>query len=298
VGNARTGRSVALVMGGGRGIGAALAESFAAANFDVVVNDIGCAVDGSSSSPAVAAGLAEALRPYGVEVIGDASDAADCAAVAALRDRLAARQISVDVLANAAGFIRPRAVHNISLEDWNATLAIHGASPGIAMDVFLPDMVAAGYGRVINFTSCAGLFPTFGSVSYATGKAAAAAMTRSAGSRLRGTGVTANAIAPHAETRMFVVTNARADDSNRLSPDRIDAKMHRLPFPGEWTTTRVADFGVALAHAPEINGELFLVGGDQVSLLRPAEPELLVKNTSSWDQELILRYILFMTQRS
>lgn len=147
------------------------------------------------------AAAAVRLRSDGVEVItvdraGDADvllDVTDEAAITAL----AARVGGVDILVNSAGVVGPNMpLIETPLDAWRATLEVNVLGTVATMRAFVPDMVAAGWGRVVNLASMAGKDGNPNLAAYSASKAAVIALTKSAGKELATTGVLVNAVAP------------------------------------------------------------------------------------------------------
>lgn len=147
------------------------------------------------------AAAAVRLRSDGVEVItvdraGDADvllDVTDEAAITAL----AARVGGVDILVNSAGIVGPNMpLIETPLDAWRATLEVNVLGTVATMRAFVPDMVAAGWGRVVNLASMAGKDGNPNLAAYSASKAAVIALTKSAGKELATTGVLVNAVAP------------------------------------------------------------------------------------------------------
>jgi 3-oxoacyl-[acyl-carrier protein] reductase len=178
-----------VVTGAARGIGLALATSFAGAGADVV------AVDRDEDDVAGAA-----------EAIGAIPIAAD---VASTRDvqRLVAASIArtgrVDVVVNNAGILRDKVLWKLDDEDWDAVLDVHLGGTFRLTRACVPHFREQGYGRVINVTSYTGLHGNVGQAAYAAAKAGIIGFTKSAAKELARFGVTVNAISPNAETRMI-----------------------------------------------------------------------------------------------
>jgi NAD(P)-dependent dehydrogenase (short-subunit alcohol dehydrogenase family) len=199
---------VVIVTGAGRGIGRSHALDFARHGAMVVVNDLGAAVAGDGSSVAPAEAVAAEIRALGGQAIANSEDVADWGGA----QRLVAAAVEafgrLDVLVNNAGNHRAAPVVDMAEEDWDAVVRVHlkGAfCPTRAAASYWRQQVEAGQvvdARVICTTSQSGLFgmPTFS--GYGAAKAGVAAFTIIAARELADFGVTVNAIAPRAATRM------------------------------------------------------------------------------------------------
>lgn len=202
-----TGR-IAVVTGAGRGLGRAHALELARQGARVVVNDLGAALDGGGRSSEPAQEVVAEIRALGGEAVADGEDVADFDGAHRLVRRAIDTFGGLDVLVANAGFLRDRMLVNTSEEEWDAVIRVH------LKGHFAPLRHAAAYwraeskagrargARFIATTSGAGLQGSVGQATYSAAKAGIAALTLVAAEELGRYGVTANAIAPSARTRM------------------------------------------------------------------------------------------------
>ncbi|HWC84317.1 MAG TPA: SDR family oxidoreductase [Pseudonocardiaceae bacterium] len=245
------GRAV-IVTGAGRGIGRAHALAFAAEGASVVVND----VDAGVVNEVVAR-----ITGDGGKAVANTSDVADWAGARALVDTALDSFGRLDVLVNNAGFVRDRMVVSTEEAEWDAVIRVH------LKGHFAPLRHAAEHwraqakqgapvdARVINTSSGAGLLGSVGQVNYSAAKAGIAGLTLVAATELARYGVTVNAIAPAARTRMTEETFA---DTMAAPTDGFDAMAPENVSPlVVW---------LGSAESVEVTGRVFEVEGGQVSV--------------------------------
>ena len=224
---------VVIVTGAGRGIGRGHALEFARQGAKVVVNDLGAESDGSGGSTGPAGEVVDAILAMGGEAVANGDDVADWAGAQRLIQTAIDTFGTLDVLVNNAGFLRDRMVVSTSEAEWDAVIRVH------LKGHFAPTRFAAAYwreqqkagvavdGRVINTSSGAGLMGSVGQGAYSAAKAGIAGLTMVEAAELGRYGVTANAIAPAARTRMteavFADTMAApVDDAfDEMAPENI-----------------------------------------------------------------------------
>ncbi|MFG1922127.1 SDR family oxidoreductase [Cryptosporangium sp. NPDC048952] len=223
---------VAIVTGAGRGLGRAHALELARQGAKVVVNDLGTSGAGEGASTSPAEEVVEQIRSSGGEAVANAADVADFAAAEALVEQARSTFGALDVLVNNAGFVRDRMLVNTSEEEWDAVIRVH------LKGHFAPLRFAGAYwrreakagraraGRIINTSSGAGLQGSVGQGTYSAAKAGIAGLTLVAASELAPYGVTVNAIAPSARTRMtegpFAATMAAPESGfDRMDPANV-----------------------------------------------------------------------------
>ena len=213
---------VVIVTGAGRGIGRGHALEFARQGAKVVVNDLGAESDGRGGSSGPAGEVVEAIRAMGGEAVADGADVADWAQAEQLVATAVETFGRLDVLVNNAGFLRDRMLANTSEEEWDAVIRVH------LKGHFAPTRHAVAHwrerskageaveARIINTSSGAGLMGSVGQGNYSAAKAGIAALTLVESAEFARYGVTANAIAPAARTRMteavFAETMAKPDE--------------------------------------------------------------------------------------
>ena len=199
---------IVIVTGAGRGIGREHALAFAAEGAKVVVNDLGAGIDGQDVGEHPAEQVVAEIKAAGGEAVVNGNDISSWDGARELVQQAIDTFGGLDVLVNNAGFLRDKMLVGMSEEEWDKVTTVH------LKGHYAPLRHAAEYwraeskagrpraARVINTSSGAGLFGSVGQGNYATAKAGIALLTIQTAAEMKGYGVTANAIAPSARTRM------------------------------------------------------------------------------------------------
>jgi NAD(P)-dependent dehydrogenase (short-subunit alcohol dehydrogenase family) len=259
-----TGR-VAVVTGAGRGIGASVARLLAAEGAKVVVNDLGGELDGTGEDKTVAMQVVEQITAAGGEASANGDDVGDFQAAEAIVQHAIGTYGQLDVLINVAGILRDRMIFNLSEADWDAVLRVHlkGTfnTSHHATAYWRRQRNPEGHFRLINFTSGSGLHGAPGQPNYAAAKLGIVGLTYSCANALRPYGVTANAIAPGAATRM---TESIPQDRRRTgsgpdlerSPDNIAPAVAYLASErSDWCTGQTISargYEIGLYNIPQV----------------------------------------------
>jgi NAD(P)-dependent dehydrogenase (short-subunit alcohol dehydrogenase family) len=199
---------VVVVTGSGNGLGREHARALAAHGARVVVNDLGVDRTGHGGSTEVAQRVVDEIVAAGGEAVAHAGDVADFDAAEALVRTAIDTFGRLDVLVCNAGFVRDRMFANTSEQEWDAVLRVHlkgHFAPARHAAAYWRDQAKAGAAldaRIINTSSGAGLMGSVGQAAYSAAKGGIAALTLVQAAELSRYGVTVNAIAPSARTRM------------------------------------------------------------------------------------------------
>src|SRR5437660_3052095 len=193
---------VAICAGAGRGVGAEVAKLMAAHGAKVVINDPGTSGSGEGSDQTPAQEIVDQIKAAGGEATANYGSVAkfdDCMAmVQQARDTFG----GLHVVFNAAGILRDKMFHNMFPEDWQAVIDVHMNGHFNINRAAINLFREQNYGRIIMVSSTSGLLGNVGQVNYGTAKMGIVAMARIIAMENQSKGITANVIAPSADTRM------------------------------------------------------------------------------------------------
>src|SRR6202034_2238285 len=252
---------IVVITGAGRGIGRQHALEFASQGAKIVVNDLGAEIDGTGSSAGPAGEVVDEIRGMGGEAVANGDDVSDYDGAGGLIQTAIDTFGGLDVLVNNAGILRDRMLVNMTIDEWDAVIRVH------LRGTFAPSRWAAEYwrdrskagetndARIINTSSSSGIYGNAGQSNYGAAKAGIAAFTVIAAMELERYGVTVNAIAPGAQTRM---TENLRPDRPALKADEFDARH----------PDNVAPLVVWLGspQSAGITGRVFNVAGGRISV--------------------------------
>ncbi len=249
----------AVVTGGGRGIGAAVARALAAEGASVVVS--------ARSRDEIEAVAAE-LRDAGGDAWAVACDVTDPVEVEALRHQAQEKMGGIDVLVNNAGIAASAPLKAIDLKQWNRIFAVNATGTFLCTQACVPAMVERGWGRVVNVASVAGKVGAPYIAAYAASKHAVIGFTRSVAAEVAAKGVTVNAVCPgYVETDMSVSTVERIVRKTGMTPEEARASIEKVSPQGRlYTPEEVAYQVIALCdpRAGGVNGQALVLDGGWV----------------------------------
>ncbi|MFE7421138.1 SDR family NAD(P)-dependent oxidoreductase [Rhodococcus sp. NPDC057529] len=234
---------VAIVTGSGRGIGREYALSLAERGASVVVNDVGCELDGTGSSDIFAKSVADEIVARGGTAVANGASVASRDGAASIVSDAIANFGRLDVVVNNAGILHPVIPFAKTPTEWfQEELGVHLLGPVNVLQAARHHMVQARYGRIVNVCSGA-MFGWAQNAAYAAAKAAVYSLTRSLAAEGAEAGISVNAVAPGAWTRMTGELNT--DEDEAWSPE-IEAFMN---FEAEYAQpAKVAPAVVYMAH--------------------------------------------------
>jgi NAD(P)-dependent dehydrogenase (short-subunit alcohol dehydrogenase family) len=249
----------ALITGGGRGVGAAVATRLAEAGATVLV---------ASRTASQVAEVVARLQESGHAAHGETCDVTDAASVERLVTRAGERLGRVDVLVNNAGAALAAALHKTSLDDWNRLFAVNATSAFLLLKAFLPGMIERRWGRVVNVASIAGLRGDRYISAYAASKHALVGLTTSAAAEAAAHGVTVNAVCPgYLDTEMTRDSVARImSATKRTEAEALGAILQTTPQKRLIAADEVAAAVMYLCSdaARGVNGEALVIDGGEL----------------------------------
>jgi NAD(P)-dependent dehydrogenase (short-subunit alcohol dehydrogenase family) len=267
---------VAVITGAGRGIGRGEALLFAAEGARVVVNDLGGDWDGTGADPRPAARVVQEIAADGGEAVAhfeDISEPPGAGSAIALALETWGR---LDVVVNNAGILRDRMVFNMSVDEWDAVIKVHLRGHFLMTSLACAhwrDRSKAGDhvdGRVVNTSSTSGLLGIPGQSNYGAAKAGIAGFTQIAAMEMQRYGVTVNAIAPGARTRMTEKTfgdlSLPEGQFDALAPENVAPMVAYL----------------ASDEAAHITGQIFGVTGGLIQLYQGWAPVAEIRKEARW----------------
>ena len=275
---------VAVITGSGRGIGREEALLMAKHGAKIVVNDLGAHFDGSGQATATPAqDVVADIKKMGGDAVANGESVADYKGAKRIIECALDTFGKLNIVVNNAGILRDRMIFNMSEEDWDAVIAVHlKGSFNMARHAceYWREEHKKGdllNGRLINTASDAGLLGNVGQSNYGSAKAALAAMAIIIDHEMRKYGVTANAIAPIARTRLTVdaTPSTAAIMGREVKAGEFDAfgPQHVAPVVA-W---------LASDDAKDVHGEVFRVGAGTVWLMKGWHTVGKVSKRAVWD---------------
>ena len=274
---------VAIVTGAGRGIGREHALALALAGARIVVNDLGASITGEGADEGPAHDVVREIEALGGAAVANGENVADFAGAKRMIEQAIDRFGRLDILVNNAGILRDRMLVNMEETEWDSVIEVH------LKGHFAPTHHAAGHwrelsksgeevrARVVNTSSPSGVFGNVGQANYGAAKAGIVGFTLIAAQELQRYGVTVNALAPNARTRM------------------TEAAFGEMPPPEDgfdpFDPANNSPIVVALCtdEAQDITGQVFFVYGGVVNMLRGWEAGELFASDERWDPDELLQ---------
>jgi len=261
---------VAVVTGGGTGIGRAVSIELARNGAKVVVNDYGVSVDGRDPSSAPANEVVGTIRAAGGRAVASPESVATMAGGRSVIDLALKEFGDLHILVCCAGILRERMIFNMTEEEWDAVIAVHLKGHFTVMQPATRHMREKKAGSIITFTSTAGLEGSPGQPNYSAAKEGIVGLTRSTALAMARYGVRCNAISPTADTRM----------TQRLPGERRGLATATPPE----AIGPVAAF-LGSDRAAHITGQVVGVRGAEVTVYSHPAPLRTTTSAEAWTPE-------------
>jgi NAD(P)-dependent dehydrogenase (short-subunit alcohol dehydrogenase family) len=271
---------VAIVTGAGRGLGRAEAIELARQGMRVLVNDYGRSLSGEpDENPAEV--VAAEIRDAGGEAVANTGDVADWDDARAMIRQAVDTWGSLDCLVNNAGILRDRMVFNMSEEEWDSVIRVHlkghFCMTRHATEYWRDTAKSNGgrtYGRIVNTSSEAGVGGSPGQPNYAAAKGGIVQLTLATAQAMARYGVTANAIAPRALTRMTAAVpgfDASEDEWEVFAPENVSPLVAYLASPA----------------AERVSGQVLVVFGKMVTVVAAPTTDHRFDSDEPWTPESV-----------
>ena len=250
---------IAIVTGAGRGIGREHALSLASQGAKVVVNDLGGNVDGSGGDLSPAEQVVQEIKGMGGEAVANGDSVSDWAGAERLINTAIETFGDLNIVVNNAGILRDRMLFSMTEAEWDAVINVHlkgTFAPSRFACVYWREQSKAGKpvsGRIINTTSVSGIYGNPGQTNYGAAKAGIASFTNIAALEMGRYGVTVNAVAPVALTRMT--------EGLGPAPESDEDREKRSP---RWIAPIVT--WLASDEAADVSGRIFEASGDLLAV--------------------------------
>jgi NAD(P)-dependent dehydrogenase (short-subunit alcohol dehydrogenase family) len=269
---------VAIVTGGGRGIGRAIALDLAKEGAKVVVCDIGASLEGAGHSVDPAHDVVNEIRRADGEAIASTLSITEPENTDKIVKKAVEMFGRVDILVNNAGILRDRIFHKMTTSDWSDVIAVH------LNGSFNMSRAVAGHfrqqnaGSFVHMTSTSGLIGNFGQANYMAAKMGIVGLSRGIALDMQRFNVRSNCIAPFAWTRMIDSIPAETEEEQR-----------RVERFRQMTAEKIAPLVVYLSSdkAKDISGQIFGVRNNEIFLFNQPRPVATLHRAEGWTPEAI-----------
>ena len=270
---------VALVTGGGRGLGRGIALAFAAAGAKVVVNDLGASLDGQLDNEQPANEVVAAIKAMGGDAIVDGGSVAEWGAAHKMVEAAVNTFGRIDIVVNNAGILRDVMFHRMSEPEFDQVLAVHLKGSFNVSRAAAPHFKQQGSGVYVHLTSTSGLIGNFGQANYSAAKLGIVALSKSIALDMQKFDVRSNAVAPFAWTRMIDSIPSETPEQKK----RVEGLKKLVP-------ERVAPFvlGLCADAAIHVSGQIFGVRNNEIFLFSQPRPIRSAHRSEGWTPESVI----------
>ena len=294
MGNRLTNR-VAIVTGGGRGIGREVALWLARDGAKVVVNDVGASLDGTGDSGTPADQVVNEIISEGGKAVASYDSVADFDSAEQIVNTALNNYGRIDILCHPAGILRDRMIFNMTEAEWDAVLQVHLYGAFNMVRNVAPHMIEEQYGRIVLFSSGSGLGAS-GQANYAAAKEGMVGFTRAVSKELEPHGIMINAVYPGGSTRMTDSIPQSTTDlrqTQRAQAGQNVPKVSLDPPPEYRDPANNAPKVIYLCSeaADGITGQVFGTSGWELSLYSPRHVVKSIHKNEAWSLEELERLI-------
>jgi NAD(P)-dependent dehydrogenase (short-subunit alcohol dehydrogenase family) len=276
---------VAVVTGGGRGVGRGVALDLARAGAAVVVNDLGVSLTGEAAQSPVAEQVAEEIRASGGRAVANQDSVASWDGAQAIVQCALDAFGRIDAVVNNAGNLRDGLFHKMTEEEFDSVIAVHLKGSFNVSRAAAPHFKAQASGAYIHMTSTSGLIGNFGQANYSATKLGIVGLSKSIALDMQRFNVRSNAVAPFAWTRMIDSIPTNTPEQQK----RVDGLKKLVP-------EKIAPFVTALASdaAAHVTGQIFGVRNNEIFLFSQPRPIRSAHNSEGWSPETVAERVFPM----
>ena len=272
---------VAIVTGAGRGIGRGVALALAEAGASVVVDDLGVNVDGSNANQGPADEVVAEIEKKGGKAVACFESVSTMEGGEKIIQTALDKFGKLDIIATPAGILRDRMFFNMAEEEWDSVIETHLKGHFTVLKPASVIFRQQRSGRIITFTSGAGLSGNTGQANYSAAKGGIAGLTRTVALDLGRYGVTVNCIAPAAMTRM---TQSVPDSAREKRQQQgLAQRSQTMRMLGDADDIAPMVVYLASEDAWWINGHVFMVSGGTIGWYPIPAPEKRMEKEGRWD---------------
>jgi NAD(P)-dependent dehydrogenase (short-subunit alcohol dehydrogenase family) len=267
---------VAVVTGGGRGIGRAVAMLFAAEGACVLVNDVGAGLDGAGADAGPAQAVVDEIKKSGGQAVANTLSISQPENADKIIKTALDACGRVDILVNNAGILRDRIFHKMSWSDWKDVIDVHLHGSFNMSRAVAGHFREQGSGSMVHMTSTSGLIGNYGQANYMAAKMALVGLSRSIALDMERFNVRSNCIAPFAWSRMIGSIPTESEEEKR----RVE-KLQQM------TPEKIAPLVVYLAsdRAKGLSGQIFSVRNNEIFLFNQTRPIRSLHRSDGWTPE-------------
>lgn len=274
---------VAVVTGGGGGIGRGVATWLAREGASVVVNDLGGALDGSGASSGPAEAVTAAIVDAGGTAIASHDSVADYESAGKIIQTAIDTYGRLDIVCHVAGILRDRMVFNMQEYEWDGVLQVHLYGAFNMVRHAVPHMIRQKYGRLLFFSSISALGNT-GQTNYSAAKEGMVGFARALARELAPYNITANAVYPGGETRMTLGVPAAAAQLREkmgIAPARAESGRE-IENPRDPERNAPKCVYLCTEAAGNITGQVFDTSGLPMGLYSPRHVTRAIHKDGPW----------------